>query len=307
MRTKCIVGMIAVGTFACAANANHKWDGSDAARAWADATGVALHLDTEMPFVQGNLLNIRNRSTGEVIDTVVWVPTSTVAVGGDSWKDGNGTVVEGDISLVAGYIPVNGYPRAFAFASWTATAHSGALGGSETVVVPVRAFATPQDADEFIAEIADISTGKGSGDNGGIFCMDETWRGSNGEECCAYLAAYRDAKASCLAFWWMRLYACIPVALGAGGGTVKWCLETCVVIPPPANADCALACVGIGACVSIDSFILCMMGNDALYEACLRDARSQYILELANHGCELRKDSEDDQDIADISTGKVAQ
>lgn len=291
--------LLSTGILTCAivglASADSGWSGSPAARSWERATGTSIDLATEAPILDGNILRIIDRESGRVNAEFVAFVTASVPIDGmrerldTSW--GADIEIREMYSLTSGFVVVDGEAHHFAFmqvetGAETSDDSGNPLAPSVTLAMPVIPFDDSKDADEFMADV--LTAANGEGGSGGIYCSDPTWRGRDGVECCGFLAAYRSNVEGCRRDWWKHLWGC--VAIGAGGGFTffQWCVKTCVVVPPPANAGCAKACLLSSGLIGLEAALVCVLAANDAYEGCIAREQAAYILNLTNSGCELR-------------------
>lgn len=286
-----IVNCVVIGIASVASASD--WSGSPAARAWERATGTTIDLRTEAPILDGNMLRIIDRNSGEVGAEFVAFVTNSIPIDGVRGNldiSGFDVGVSEQYSLTSGFIVVGGEPAYFAFMQVEAGASLDGTDGFSTTVtlaMPVLAFDNPKDQDEFMGDVLTAANG-GTDGSGGIFCHDPTWIGSSGEECCGYLAAYLDNIEGCRRDWWKHLWGCVAVGAGGGWTFAQWCLKTCIPVPPPGNAACAKGCLIASGVIGLEAAIVCVLAANDAYEGCLARERAAYILNLTNHGCELR-------------------
>lgn len=299
LRIFCVaIFCVATSTVAHAAD---EYDTSEVARVWESVTGTAIDTDTEFISVDGMMLRVMNPHTNELIGSFVWVPSLGTRINTESVTDKTdwGTALNYSVSasFVSGSVFSNGTPHPFVFVGYavryeTTDPQGNPLQGGIDMVVPWIATESIREADEFVARAEAVSKGDGKGDgkDGGIECHDPTWQGDGGEECCGYLAALQERLGACYDEWYGRIFSrCLPAAAVSGFATFKWCISGCAVVPPPANASCASACLGIGGLMGLEGFIVCMIANDSEYESCLKRERAAYYTDLTNSGCEIRK------------------
>jgi hypothetical protein len=291
----CIAACAAIVSVAHAAD---EYDNSKVNAVWGTVTGRAIDTDTEILKVDGNVLTLSNPKKRLDIASYVWVPSVTHHVGTQSVTDttewGKTLNYSVGITVTSGAVVTNGRPHPFVFIGYstrynTVDANGNPMQGASDLVVPWVATDTIKEADEFVAAVEAAGEGGDTG-GGGIECHDPTWIGNNGQECCGYLAALQGRLGACLDSWYTRMWlGCLPSGVVGGFATFKYCISTCAVLPAPANASCAAACVGIGGLVGLDAFIVCMMANEHEYDGCLKRETAQYYTDLANSGCAIRK------------------
>lgn len=157
---------------------------------------------------------------------------------------------------------------------------------SVSTVLPIRAFSTKVEVEECMTGLEFAASG--SKGDGGIFCQDPTWIGRNGEQCCGFLAAYQAGINSCYAQYWLLVSGCLGFG-GTAGGTWFWnCSKACVsalII----SAPCMKACLISSALITVGSALVCIGGAEAAFEQCCQARLDQYLRDLTNSGCELRK------------------
>jgi hypothetical protein len=278
------------------ANAADEYDSSKIAAVWESVTGRAIDTDTEIISIDGNMLTVRNAEANSDIGSFVWVPSLATRIAAKSLTDttdwGKDLNYGVDISFVSGAVFTDGRPQPFVFVGYsvrydTVDPQGIPLQGGINLVLPIVATDTISEADEYVARAEAV--GKGGGKNGGIECYDPTWQGTNGEQCCGFLMALNQRLGACYDDWFARIFSiCLPTGVVGGFATFKYCVSTCAVLPPPANASCAAACVGIAGLVGLDAFIVCMIANGAQYDSCVKRERAQYFSDLTHSGCEIR-------------------
>ncbi len=149
-------------------------------------------------------------------------------------------------------------------------------------LVPMMAFPDVVSASAFVD---DIESSQGNPNEPPVLaCINPEWRGSSGEECCLFAAAYSARISGCKNAFWARQVICFTAALGVSGATLRYCLKFCVVAGP-ASIACAKACFFISAGTGLGSLIGCLIANEALYRACCFDAQADYWQSLGAHGC----------------------
>ncbi len=111
-------------------------------------------------------------------------------------------------------------------------------------------------------------------------CVDPSWIGNNGVECCAFYAMLQWSLKSCMYHHLAAITACL---IGLGGG-IAGCFATCVKTLVPSTftvKGCLIGCSMLG----LAAFVVCLIGAAALRAACIADAHAQYIRDLQENGC----------------------
>jgi hypothetical protein len=129
----------------------------------------------------------------------------------------------------------------------------------------------------------------GSGGSGGLFCINNSWVGTNGVQCCANHAVYAASKAACWARMASGLLACLGDLFIRAGTIVVACVATAAVCAPfggpKAFFICLGLCMGFGALGNMGVFYSCVGQRIFDLLACRADARAQYIRDLRDSGC----------------------
>jgi len=288
----CAVASTVASTVASASD----WGDSGVGRAWNRATGYKLDTQSEAILVEQNILTVTTPS-GDVQAEFVWFPSTTIPLMGSFDEDvtdyGNAISLRQQFSLTDGVVVINGVQSRWLFLALdqrvtTVDPKGHFVEVSVATALPIRAFSTQVESEEFMAGLEFAASG-GEGD-GGIFCHDPTWVGRNGEECCGFLAAYQAGINSCYSRYWLILSGCLGVG-GTAGGTWFWnCSKGCVtafVIAVP----CMKACLISSALITVGSALVCIGGAEFAFEECCQARLDEYLRDLTNSGCALRKPS----------------
>lgn len=295
---------VCVVAFASTVASASDWGDSGVGRAWNRATGYKLDTKSEVIAVDGNILTVTTPS-GDVQAEFVWFPVTTISLTGSVDEDvtdfGKVISLRQEFSLTDGVVVIGGEQSRWLFLSHdqsvtTVDGKGNPVQVSASTVLPIRAFSTKVEAEEFMSGLEFAASGA-KGD-GGIFCHDPTWVGSDGEECCGFLAAYQAGINSCYSRYWLILSGCLGVGGGAGG-TWWWnCSKGCVsafVIAVP----CLKACLLSSALITVGSALVCIGGAEFAFEECCQARLDEYLRDLTNSGCELRKPAYIRTDIGD--------
>ena len=295
---------VCVVAFASTVASASDWGDSPVGRAWNRATGYKLDLKSEAITVDGNMLSVTTPS-GDVHAEFVWFPLTTVPVTGsvddDVTDHGKAISLRQQFWLTDGVVVIGGVQSRWLFISHdqsvtTVDAAGTPVQVSASTVLPIREFRTKEDADEFMAGLE--SAASGAKGDGGIFCHDPTWVGRNGEECCGFLAAYQAGINSCYSRYWLILSGCLGVG-GTAGGTWFWNCSKACVSALVVSAPCMKACLISSALITVGSALVCIGGAEFAFEECCQARLDEYLRDLTNSGCELRKPSYIRTDIGD--------
>ncbi len=146
---------------------------------------------------------------------------------------------------------------------------------------------TPVESGEFVA------TRSGSaGGAGGLFCVNNDWVGSNGVQCCANYAIYKEMLAGCFAKFLSGVAACIGNVFLRAGAVVLACAAGCAGAAKFAGPGalkvfmvCLVLCGVIGSVGNCAAGLLCI--GERLFDlhACESDAKIQYMKALRDGSC----------------------
>jgi len=271
------------------------WTESEVASSWAIATGIpyvpSAQVLTLGPGPDGFPTPIEqvNAATGVGISIGFFVVDDAILVVDQSDSIGD-VSVHGCAEVVIGRMLVTAdQPRSFAGFRLTYSANSSANpNSSNSVFLPIAAFASETTANAYMTGLRDASDGVGEG-GGVLACINPHWIGTDGTQCCMLKAAYEAGLRACELAYWARMVACLSVALGSTVGTWKWCADrcipTCLVTGPAGCAACAKGCFWLGAAAGLGSLLLCELGNQLWRKSCEQEKLAGYIGARATHGC----------------------
>jgi hypothetical protein len=271
------------------------WAESEVASSWAIATGIpyvpSAQVLTLGPGPDGFPAPIEqvNAATGVGISIGFFVVDDAILVVDQSDSIGD-VSVHGCAEVVIGRVLVTAdQPRSFAGFRLTYSANSSANpNSSNSVFLPIAAFASETTANAYMFGLRDASDGMGEG-SGILACINPHWIGTDGTQCCMLKAAYEAGLRACELAYWARMVACLSVALGSTVGTWKWCADrcipTCLVTGPAGCAACAKGGFWLGAAAGLGSLLLCELGNQLWRKSCEQEKLAGYIGARATHGC----------------------
>lgn len=274
---------------------DNAWAESEVASTWAIATGIpyvpsaqVLALGTgpdgfPTPIEQVNAATGVGRSIGFfIVDDAISVVDQGDSIG-DVSVHGYAEVVIGRVLAAADQ------PRSLAGfrLTYLATSVENPI-SSNSVFLPIAAFASETMANAYMSGLRDASEGMGGGSSG-LACINPHWIGTDGTQCCMLKAAYEAGLRSCELAYWARMVACLSVALGSTVGTWKWCADGCIPIclatGPAGCAACVKGCFWLGAAAGLGSLLLCELGNQLWRRSCEQEKLADYFRDRAAHGC----------------------
>jgi hypothetical protein len=307
------------------AEAAAKLDRSAVGRAWASVTGqsiasslavipntrgTGLHLAEIYSFVHsGDRDEVINSS--QLMRLVAWDEEASIELFRLNADSGSEVEVGGrgyiDVRLAAGTLHTDGAATGRVFLALMLDAYlplqePGQPQFRATQLVPIETHKSVESARAVIdmgSELAENfdfrPTASGEiaaerrGGSGGLFCINNSWVGKNGVQCCANHAIYEAAKAACWARLVSGLLACLGDVLIRSGAIVVGCVAIAAACAPfggpKAFFICLGLCMGFGALGNMGVFYLCVGQRIADLFTCRADARAQYIRDLRDSGC----------------------
>jgi len=302
-------------------NASEFWVGTEIADAWENATGRAFNPGSELILVtqgspdfpvQLSILASTGDAFSEVENSAVeWLPLGAFEMAALTETD-NGpdpTFATGETVTIAvtprlvvgSTVVANRAPGHFLGMSLTIDAvQSGSVDSSElarvSVILPMFAFARADLALDAMGRAAAAIQVGGSGDTSGgsgIFCVNPSWVGHNGVQCCEWKRLWDNELAECEGKFWNDFWHCFTLAAGSVLLVVVGCIASkckwMPPIPPQIRVSCMTGClIFVGGGGLAGAWWACYNYARGLERDCLRDANRYYQDKFLELGCALK-------------------
>jgi len=130
-----------------------------------------------------------------------------------------------------------------------------------------------------------VALESGAPGEGGLFCVNPSWTGEGGVECCELFQDYQIALRACREDLKAGIWSCLFAAGASGGGLGGACLLGCFRKFPGLPLKCLAVCGLVGFVAGSVVLIFCLREKLAQYEACRLRAQLDYRRALRDSGC----------------------
>ena len=243
-------------------------------------------------FMHGNTVEVVAPDGTTLNHSVMVVHETTPFTVKEVWKDTNEwgypISVSQENTVIIGYLPdaaANAHDPWIVAVVASVTARGTDEKGGQFItqndaVVPVGDFADIEDALKFIEPVRDPNWGvTAENGEGGIVCMNPSWVGNNGEQCCQFVTDMYADQNDCLDRLWGKIRSCLGSSILKAGGGALLCLKVCKA--PPCIKLCLIGAIGYG----LYDLWGCLSEAWDKYQICLRQVYNFWRTMFSTSGC----------------------